>query len=38
MTSQELGFYSFQQDSPANPKWYERFNMKVDVGSAISIT
>jgi hypothetical protein len=35
---QELGFYSFQQETMSNPQWYETFNTKVDVGSAISVT
>jgi hypothetical protein len=34
----ELGFYSFWQETMSNPQWYERFNRKVDVGSAIGIT
>jgi hypothetical protein len=36
--AQELAFYSFKQDSLTNPQWYERFNIKVDVGAAIGIT
>jgi hypothetical protein len=35
---QELGFYSFRQETMSNPQWYEKFNTKVDVGSAIGIT
>jgi hypothetical protein len=35
---QELLFYSFKQESLTNPKWYERFNTKVDVGEAIGVT
>ena len=35
---QELAFYSFCQESLSNPQWYERFNMKVDVGDAIGMT
>jgi hypothetical protein len=35
---QEIGFYSFQQETISNPQWYEKFNTKVDVGSAISVT
>jgi hypothetical protein len=35
---QELAFYSFRQDSLSNPQWYERFNTKVDVGTAIGVT
>jgi hypothetical protein len=36
--NQEQAFYAFQQDSLSNPQWYERFNTKVDVGAAISVT
>jgi hypothetical protein len=35
---QELGFYSFKQESLSNPQWYEHFNSKVDVGDAIGVT
>jgi hypothetical protein len=35
---QELSFYSFRQDTMSSPQWYEKFNTKVDVGSAIGIT
>jgi nitrogen regulatory protein PII-like uncharacterized protein len=35
---QELGFYSFRQETMSNPQWYKKFNTKVDVGLAISIT
>jgi hypothetical protein len=35
---QVLSFYSFYQETMSNPQWYEKFNTKVDVGSAISIT
>jgi hypothetical protein len=35
---QELGFYLFQQETMSNLQWYEKFNTKVDVGSAIGIT
>jgi hypothetical protein len=35
---QELGFYSFWQETMSNPQWYEKFNTKVDVGPAIGIT
>ncbi len=35
---QELGFYSFRQETMSNPQWYEKFNTKVDVGLAIGIT
>ena len=36
--NQELGFYAFRQDNLSNPKWYERFNTKVDVVEAIGVT
>jgi hypothetical protein len=35
---QELGFYSFQQETMSNLQWYEKFNTKVDVELAISVT
>jgi hypothetical protein len=35
---QELSFYSFRQESLTNPQWYERFNTRVDVGTAIGVT
>jgi hypothetical protein len=35
---QELNFYSFWQETMSNPQWYEKFNTKVDVGSAIGVT
>ena len=35
---QELGLYSFKQESLTNPQWYERFNTKIDVGTAIGVT
>jgi hypothetical protein len=35
---QDLGFFSFQQETMPSPQWYKTFNTKVDVGSAISIT
>jgi hypothetical protein len=35
---QELGFYSFWQETMSNPQWYKKFNTKVGVGLAISIT
>jgi hypothetical protein len=35
---QELGFYSFRQESLTNAQWYERFNTRVDVGEAIGVT
>jgi hypothetical protein len=38
VNDQELGFYSFWQETMSNPQWYENFNTKVDVGSAISVT
>jgi hypothetical protein len=38
MYNQELGFYSFWHETMSNPQWYKKFNTKVDVGSAISIT
>jgi hypothetical protein len=34
---QEIGFYSFQQETMSNPQWYKKFNTKVDVGLASSI-
>jgi hypothetical protein len=34
---QELSFYSFRQDNVSNPKWYELFNTKVDVGDDIRV-
>jgi hypothetical protein len=34
----ELNFYSFLQETMSNPQWYENFNTKVDVGSAIGVT
>ena len=36
--SQELGFYAFRQYTLYNQKWYEKFNTKVNVGEAISVT
>jgi hypothetical protein len=36
--NQDLNFYSFQQETMSNPQWYKKFNTKVDVGLAISIT
>jgi hypothetical protein len=35
---QELSFYSFKQDNPSNPQWYERFNIKVDIRGSIRVT
>ncbi len=34
--NQELGFYSFWQQTMSNPQWYKKFNTKVDVGLAVS--
>jgi hypothetical protein len=36
--NQELSFYSFWQETMSNLEWYEKFNTKVDVGSAIGVT
>jgi hypothetical protein len=36
--NQELGVYAFWQETMSNPQSYEKFNTKVDVRSAISIT
>jgi hypothetical protein len=35
---QELGFYSFWQETMSNPQWYIIVNTNVDVGLAIGIT
>jgi hypothetical protein len=35
---QECTLYSFTQNSLTNEQWYKRFNTKIDVGSAISVT
>ena len=35
---QELGFYSFRQETLTNAQWYERFDTKIDVGEAIGVT
>ena len=35
---QECGLYSFQQQALTNEQWYERFNTKIVVGSAIGVT
>jgi hypothetical protein len=35
---QELGFYSFKQESLLDPQWYECLNTNVDVGDAIGVT
>jgi hypothetical protein len=32
------GLYSFQQQTMTNEQWYEWFNIKIDVGSAIGVT
>ena len=36
--NQDLGFYSFSQDTMSNLQWYERFNVKVDFEEAIGMT
>ncbi len=35
---QECALYSFSQQVMTNEQWYERFNTKVDVGTAIGVT
>jgi hypothetical protein len=35
---QECALYSFSQQNLTNEQWYERFNTKIDVGSAIGVT
>jgi hypothetical protein len=35
---QELGFYSFKQESLSNLQWYERLNTNLDVGDTIGVT
>jgi hypothetical protein len=35
---QELGFYSFLQETMSNLQWYKKFNTEVDVGLAIGVT
>jgi hypothetical protein len=35
---QECTLYSFNQNSLTNEQWYERFNTRIDVGSAIGVT
>ena len=35
---QEMALYSFRQETMTNAQWYERFNTKVDVASAIGVT
>ena len=34
----EVVFYNFHQHNLTNDQWYERFNTKVDIGSAIGAT
>ena len=34
----ELSFYLFHQNTMSNAQWYEQFNTKVDVSTAIGIT
>ena len=38
MYEQEVAFYSFYKQSLTNDQWYERFNTKLDIGSAIGVT
>ena len=35
---QECSIYSFIQNTLSNEQWYERFNIKLDAGSAIGVT
>jgi hypothetical protein len=35
---QECTLYSFSQNSLSNEQWYERFNTRIDVGTAIGVT
>ena len=35
---QECSIYSFSQNTLRNDQWYEQFNTKINVGSAISTT
>jgi hypothetical protein len=35
---QECALYTFTQNSLANKQWYERFNTKIDIGTAIGVT
>lgn len=35
---QECSLYSFQQNILTNEQWYERFNTRIDVGTAIGVT
>ena len=36
--NQEIGFYTFIQDTLSNAQWYKQFNKKVDVRKAIGVT
>ena len=36
--SQEISLYGFHQNILTNDQWYDRFNTKMDVGTAIGIT
>ena len=38
MYEQEVVFYSFHQQNFTNNQWYERFNTKVDIRTAIGVT
>jgi hypothetical protein len=35
---QESALYTFTQNTLTNDQWYERFNTRIDVGSAIGVT
>jgi hypothetical protein len=35
---QESTLYSFSQNTLSNEQWYERFNTRIDVGTAIGVT
>jgi hypothetical protein len=35
---QECTLYSFSQNALSNEQWYERFNTRIDVGTAIGVT
>jgi hypothetical protein len=35
---QECTLYSFNQNTLSNEQWYERFNTRIDVGTAIGVT
>ena len=35
---QELSLYSYHQNTTTKGQWYERFNIKVDVGTSIGFT